>query len=114
MANYPLNKTQYGKISYENVIDTSITQLQTPPPPKQNTVTVEEFFNYYQTLFFQIPKEGTINSHTFLVEQSGQYIGTNNITEDVQALLDEITALRQDLLAANQQLINLQTNSNTI
>jgi len=114
METYNLNKKLYGKISYENVINTSITQLQPPPLPQTNTITVEEFFNYYQTLFYEIPKEGEINSHRFLVEQSGQYIGDAQITTDVQALLDEITSLRQNLLAANQQLLDTQMSSSII
>jgi hypothetical protein len=112
MANYPLNKTQYTKTSYENVIDTSITQLQPPPPPVVNTVTVEQFFRYYQTLFYNIPKEGPINSHKYLVDQSGMYIEMDNSTaENVQVLLDEITTLRQDLLTANQAITNLRISS---
>ena len=112
MANYSLNKTQYSKTSYENVIDTSITQLQPPPPPVVNTVTVEQFFNYYQTLFYTIPKEGAVNSHKYLVDQSGMYIGMNDsTTENVQVLLDEITVLRQDLLTANQTINNLRISS---
>ena len=114
METYNLNKKIYGKISYENVINTSITQLQTPSPPQTNTITIEEFFNYYQTLSYGIPKEGEINSHRFLIEQSGQYIGDTQITSDVQALLDEITSLRQNLLAANQQLLDTQMSSSII
>jgi hypothetical protein len=114
METYNLNKKIYGKVSYENVINTSITQLQNPPSPQSNTITIEEFFSFYQTLFYEIPKEGEINSHRFLVEQSGQYIGDTQITSDVQALLDEITSLRQNLLAANQQLLDIQMSSSTI
>jgi len=112
MANYFLNKTQYNKTSYENVIDTSITQLQPPPLPVVNTVTIEQFFDYYQTLFYNIPKEGPVNSHRYLVDQSGLYIGlTDSTTENIQVLLDEITTLRQDLLVANQTIINLRISS---
>ena len=112
MANYPLNKTQYNKTSYENVIDTSITQLQPPPLPVKNTVTVEQFFDYYQTLFYNIPKDGPVNSHKYLVEQSGLYIGmTDSTAENIQVLLDEITALRQNLLVANQTIVDLRTSS---
>lgn len=114
MVNYPLNKTQYNKTSYENVIDTSITQLQPPPLPVVNTVTVEQFFEYYQTLFYNIPKEGQINSHKYLVDQSGMYIGMDDsTTENVQVLLDEITTLRQALLASNKAMEDLRIATNT-
>jgi hypothetical protein len=108
MANYPLNKIAYDKRDYERTIDTSFNQLSSPPPPATSTITVAEFFNYYNTIFYDIPTEGDTNSHTFLVKKSGDYIGADNVNADVQLLLDEITNLRQQLLAANQTVLNLQ------
>jgi hypothetical protein len=113
MANYPLNKTVFNKEAYENTIDTSFSQVSTPPLPLADTITVSEFFNFYNTLFYDIPTEGDTNSHTYLVVKSGGYINADQINDDVQALLDEITVLRQDLLAANQQIITLQISSST-
>ncbi len=43
---------------------------------------LDEFFQYYQDLFFEIPVSGSINSHTYLVEQSQQYIGGSVIDAD--------------------------------
>lgn len=108
MANYPLNRTVFNKEAYENTIDTSFSQVSIPPPPLEDTITVTEFFNLYNTLFYDIPAQGETNSHAYIVAKSGDYINADQISEDVQALLDEITVLRQDLLAANQQLITLQ------
>lgn len=108
MAEYPLNKTVFDKNAYENAIDTSFSSISTPPAPLTDTVTVTEFFELYNTLFYDIPTEGDTNSHTYLVTKSGDYINADQVSEDVQALLDEITTLRQNLLAANQQIITLQ------
>lgn len=108
MANYSLNKTVFDKNAYENTVDTSFSQVSTPPLPLEDTITVTEFFNLYNTLFYDIPAQGETNSHAYLVAKSGDYINTDQINEDIQALLDEITILRQDLLAANQQVITLQ------
>lgn len=108
MANYSLNRTVFNKEAYENTIDTSFSQVSVPPPPLEDTITVTEFFNLYNTLFYDIPAQGETNSHAYIVAKSGDYINADQISEDVQALLDEITVLRQDLLAANQQLITLQ------
>jgi hypothetical protein len=110
MANYTLNKTVYNSNQYKKVIDTSLTQYVTPPPV-EDTITVEEFFNYYGKIFYDIPAEGNINSHAYLVKTSGDYIQTSTSNEEVQLLLDEITSLRQQLLNANQQLINNQISS---
>ncbi len=108
MANYPLNKTQYPKSIYENVIDTSFVQ-NTPPTPIEDTISTEQFFDLYNSLFYDIPAEGDTNSHAYLVQRSGEYINTESTNEDVQILLDEITSLQQEILNLNQQIINLQT-----
>jgi hypothetical protein len=111
MANYSLNKTVYNRREYVNVIDTSFTQLTPPPPPVEDTITVEEFFSYYNKIFYDIPAEGNINSHAYLVKTSGEYINAAAPNEETQLLLDEITSLRQQLLVANQQVLDLQVSS---
>ena len=109
MAKYNLNRIVFNKDEYEKTIDTSFSQISPPPPPVENTTTVEEFFKLYRALFYDIPTEGDINSHAYLVRTSGEYIGEETASEDVQALLDEITLLRQELLEVNQQVALLQT-----
>jgi hypothetical protein len=113
MANYPLNKTVFNKQTYENTIDTSFSQVSLPPAPLKDTITVAEFFDLYNNLFYDIPAQGNTNSHEYLVKTSGDYINFESANEDVQLLLDEITVLRQDLLAANQQIISLQISAST-
>lgn len=110
MANYSLNKTVYDSDQYKKVIDTSLTQY-TPPIPVEDTITVEEFFTYYNKIFYDIPAEGNINSHAYLVKTSGEYINASTTNEETQLLLDEITSLRQQLLTSQQQIINLQVSS---
>ena len=111
MANYSLNKTVYNKREYVNVIDTSFTQLQPPPPPVEDTITVEQFFEYYNKIFYDIPTNGSINSHEYLVKTSGEYINAAAPNDETQLLLDEITSLRQQLLESQQILINTQISS---
>jgi hypothetical protein len=111
MANYTLNKTVYNRREYINVIDTSFAQLQPPPPPVEDTITIEEFFRYYSKIFYDIPAAGPINSHEYLVKTSGEYINVTAPDDATQLLLDEITSLRQQLLAADQQVLNLQISS---
>jgi hypothetical protein len=109
MANYSLNKTAFKKEAYENTIDTSFAQIPPPLPPLEDTITVEEFFDLYESIFYDIPSTGANDSHEYLVKTSGEYINFEQNNEDVQALLDEITLLRQELLTANEQLLTLQT-----
>ena len=106
------NKIVFEKNKYQQTIDTSFTQLVPPSPVTPTPLpTIDEFFQYYQDLFFQIPKEGTTNSHQYLVEQSSNYIGADSQLAEITALQEEITALRQENLSLNQQLIQQTTSS---
>ena len=88
-----LGKRGFVRGSYKNTIDTTFSQLIPPTPPIQEVATVEEFFELYQTLFYEIPSEGSINSHPFIIQRS-----TEEKEQDIQILLEEITKLREELL----------------
>ena len=111
--NINLNKQVYSKTQYERVIDTSFTQLVQPVATGSAvapTISVAEFFTNYQTLFFEIPKFGDTNSHEYLIKTSTEYIGASSVVNDeLQALIDEITGLRQENLDLQQQLLGLIT-----
>ena len=100
------NKLVYDKNQYERVIDTSFTQLVQPQITSSlPTITVAEFFQNYQELFFSIPKFWDTNSHEYLVKTSGEYIGSTNVNDDlIQALLEETNQLRQENLDLQQQI----------
>ena len=111
MEQINLNKQVYDKNQYQKVIDTSFTQLvsvtsslvtsSTPP------ITLDQFFQYYQDLFYIIPKLGDVNSHEYLIKTSTDYVGASQQTNDtIQALVEEITSLRQENLDLQQQLIS--------
>ena len=103
-----LNKQVYSKTQYERVIDTSFTQLVQPAATASAvapTISVSEFFTNYQTLFFEIPKFGDTNSHEYLIKTSQEYAGDFNNDETIQALIEEITQLRQENLDLQQQLL---------
>ena len=110
-----LNKTVYSKTQYERVIDTSFTQLVQPTPISPlsiPSISVAEFFTNYQEIFYQIPKFGPTNSHEYLIKTSQAYIGQTQTENDtMQALIDEITQLRQDNIDLQQQLISQITGS---
>ena len=108
-----LNKQVYAKNQYERVIDTTFSQLATTPTPTEAaattpTISVDEFFQYYTDLFFQIPKFGEVNSHEYLIKTSTEYIGSTAINNDIQALIDEINLLQAQNLELNQRLIETQ------
>jgi len=104
------NRQVFNKQKFENTVDTQFTQLVQLPDETffdVNLATVEDFFTIYENLFFDIPQLGEANSHEFLIKQSTEYIGFNEQNETIQALLDEITELRQENLEIRQQNLNL-------
>ena len=107
-----LGKQGFVRNSYVNAIDTTFTQLIPPPPPVEDVITVEEFFDLYNTLFYEIPAEGNVNSHISLIQRSSEYIGfTEENDENVQILLDEITSLREELLQTQKELRDTELNA---
>ena len=107
-TNVQLIKEIYGVNTYNKAIDTKFTELVTPATDVPETeVTVDQFFQYYENLFFNIPVSGSINSHAYLVEKSQEYIGGSLIDAEKQALIEEINSLRQQLLDLNQSFTNI-------
>lgn len=102
-----VTKTVYDKTTYSKIIDTQFTQLINITGSLSASIfTLDDFFQLYSDLFFQIPKSGSINSHTYILNQEANYLGVQLASNtNVQALLDEITSLQQQLLQSNQ-LIN--------
>jgi hypothetical protein len=97
-----------GLNTYKKVVDTEFTELVTPVPTiTEPVVTVADFFNYYDQLFFDIPVTGTTNSHTYLVEKSQQYIGAGVIDQEKQALIEEINSLREQLNDLSATYLNI-------
>jgi len=106
-----LLKPSFNKNSYEKVIDTSFSQLTQPVVniDADQPISVQQFFTYYQQLFFTIPKFGEVNSHEYLIKTSTEYIGqtSNENDELIQSLLEEINQLRQENFDLQQNVLNL-------
>ena len=111
MAQVNLNKTVYEKRQYERVIDTSFTQLVAPTASASpiSNITIQEFFQAYQDLFFLIPQFGELNSHEYIIRTSTDYVGDIETDNVVQSLLEEINQLRQENLELQQLASNIST-----
>jgi len=114
MSRINLNKNVFNKADFLKTVDTSFTQLVPPTPVEIPVMNVDEFFAEYDRLFYEIPKEGATNSHLYLVETSGEYINYEKINAEIQALLDEIASLRQELLDLNNDKLDLQLELATV
>lgn len=93
-----LYKKVFDKEQVNKVIDTNFNELLTPKDPTffdVNLATIDDFFTLYNKFFFDIPKEGE-NSHLTLVQRSGDYIDFERTNETIEALVQEVTSLREE------------------
>jgi hypothetical protein len=103
-----LYREVYGQNTYTRVVDTQFRELIDPVDEQvTEDVSVERFFELYEQLFLQIPVNGELNSHEYLVMRSSEYLGGAVITNNEKALLEEINSLRQQLLETNSSLIDI-------
>ena len=100
------NKPQYTKIIDNQFKELGISSIQ---EDIINTLSIEEFFEIYNSIFFDIPAEGDINSHRFLVETSGEFINFEDRSEEIEALQQEIARLRQENLQLRIENVELTT-----
>ena len=59
---------------------------------------MKTFLIYITNYFYEIPKQGDVNSHQFLAAESAEYVDFLANNAEVQALLDEIAELREENL----------------
>jgi|TARA_B100000768_G_C10919041_1_gene224834 hypothetical protein len=110
-----LQRESFNRKQFDDTIDTSFKELGVGNQPDPATfdpslATVGDFFTIYQTLFYQIPKEGDINSHEFLIRESTEYTGLVAQQAEIDALLAEIDELREQNVTLVQDMTNTITN----
>jgi hypothetical protein len=106
--NIPIEKQVFDKNTFIKVIDTQFHQLLNNQVAEETpTFTIDDFFELYEQLFYQIPKEGDTNSHMYIIQKEADYLGIIINQDDIQALLDEITTLRQQVLDTQTALNDL-------
>lgn len=102
-----LRRTVLNKDRFTSTLDTSFKTFSIPEPtPTPDRIA--EFFKAYDELYLEIPVEGATNSHQYLIEQSSKLYQVDDRIAEIQPLLDEIAQLRTDLLAAQQENVNLR------
>lgn len=103
----PVQQAVYNKNRFSKVIDTQFREfaIETPTAPE---VTVEDFFRLYDDLFFDIPKEGDINSQRYILNRTAEYLGVKLADDtNINVLLQEITTLKQQLLTTEAENLKL-------
>ena len=109
--NVEFNNQVFDKRQYKKNLDVSFKELGVSSIQDQidNTPTINDFFQMYADLFYDIPETGNINSHEYLIEKSSNYINFEPNVEEIEALQNEIAQLRTELLNTQRQLVESQT-----
>jgi hypothetical protein len=112
--NIILYRQVFDKAKFNETVDTEFNQLLDKSDLQffdLNLATVEDFFNLYNKLFYEIPKQGDVNSHQFLAAESAEYVDFLANNAEVQALLDEIAELREENLGLRQEMAEIFDNT---
>lgn len=106
-----LKKKVFSKSQYTKTIDTQFSELgvTTLQEDLASQIDTTQFFQLYNDLFYEIPSNGETNSHEFLVKTSGEYINYDQIQEEIEALRQEITGLREENLELQVEITRFQT-----
>ncbi len=107
-----LYKTVFDKNQYKQLVNTqfsttSATGLGVGETEPEEEPDVEDFFEMYNDLFYDIPQFGELESHQYLIQKSSEYINFEPNQDEIEALQREIGELRTELLNEQQKNIEL-------
>jgi hypothetical protein len=101
-----LDKTVYLKENFKRLVDSDFNFFI--QNGDETSFTISDFFRLYEQIFEFIPREGDIESHKYILTKEAEYIGVRiQDDSDFQALLDEITRLRRELLDNSNTILEL-------
>ncbi len=89
-----IHKNVINKEIYPKIIDINFTQLIKPQEEVNNDVSLEQFFELYESKFYEIPIEGELYSHKYMIKKGTEYVGETQNIEEIDLLLEEINQLR--------------------
>lgn len=109
--NIKLKASVFEKNQYKQNIDTTFSQLTSSLTTTTSTssLSIPEFFDKYNTLFFDIPRTGS-TSLSVLPSGSHALIARNfNPVDDptIQDLLQQINDIREEILSINLQILEI-------
>jgi|TARA_A100000172_G_scaffold75642_1_gene58556 hypothetical protein len=106
-----LKAQRFNKEKFNETVNKEFTQLVNTPDPSffdRDLANIDDFWYLYDKFFYIIPKLGDIESHQYLAKTSGEYADFATISNEIQALLDEIAELRRENLNLIQEATNLE------
>jgi hypothetical protein len=101
-----LDKTVYLKENFGRLVDSNFNFFV--QDTDETSFTISDFFKLYEQIFEFIPREGDTESHRYILNKEAEYMGIRTQDDsDLQALLDEITKLRRELLDNSNTILEL-------
>ena len=88
--NINIDKTVFNKSQFILAVDTKFSELFAQNTP----LTVDQFFVYYDDLFFEIPDDGT-KSHQELIQRSIEYLDIDPFESERDTFLKQINELEK-------------------
>ena len=103
--NVNLYRQVFEKDQFNKTIDTKFNELNNDNLSffSLDLATVNDLFLLYDKYFLEIPKTGN-NSHQQLVNESSNYINSEAINEEINALLGEIDSLKRRNIKLSQMV----------
>ena len=100
-----LDKTTVNNQIGDRSIDRTFSELI----PKIELISIDQFFDYYNSLFYDIPRDGN-NSHKRLINQSTEYYGNYIDPKDdlIKTLERRIVELENQLLLDELSEVELE------
>ena len=84
MAQISFDKSVFSKGEFDKLINKNFNQLiNTISSSEDTSFTLDDFFQIYENLFIQIPKEDDINSHRYMMNRSAEYLGIK-LADDIK------------------------------
>lgn len=111
-----LNRQVFDRKAFNETFDTSFSELGNTIQPDPsffdvNLATQEDFWILYDKFFYEIPKDGTTDSHEYLAQTSGDYVNFERDQAIIQALLDEISEIRTENVELRIENVNTTISS---
>lgn len=109
-----LKTNKFSKIQYLKTINNGFKEFGVVNEVNniQLQPSIEDFFTLYNELFYEIPQQGSNNSHEYLIKTSSEYIKFEAYNEEIGALREEINQLRQNNLSLQIENTKLKSGSN--
>ena len=105
------NKRQLFKLKNYNFTQLDVKSTEEIIQESANDYDLSKFFDMYENIFYEIPKNGAL-SHTTLIKDSSEYIDFVQNNAELELLQKEIGNLRIQLL--NEQQKNIQSLSSNL